>query len=79
MSGRESAVALGHMFGTGLMLILPIAIGYWWGKRLSAKREGYEPVRWPVAVGFAVSLLVLLAQCTRHADASTSIVVTSHG
>lgn len=64
MSGRESAMALGEMFGAGLFIILPVAIGYWWAKRLTARREEYAPVRWPIAVGFVISVLALAGQCS---------------
>jgi len=39
-------------------------------KRLTAKREGYDPVRWPIVTGFVVSLLILAGQCSgpRSAD-----------
>jgi hypothetical protein len=74
MSGRASAVALGHMTATVVLLIAPIAIGYWASRRLTAKREGYEPVRWPIAVGAAFSAFILLGQCAPHrADASPRI------
>lgn len=75
MRGRESAVALGHMMGTAVALIAPIAIGYWASKRLTAKREGYEPVRWPIVTGFVVSLLILAGQFAtpRSANSPQSI------
>jgi hypothetical protein len=59
----NGAFAAGQIVGVGLMVVLPVAVGIWWAGRLNAKREGYDPVRWPVGVGAVLSLFVLLGQC----------------
>ncbi|MCW3836813.1 hypothetical protein ACFQ1E_11950 [Sphingomonas canadensis] len=80
MSGREAATGMGSVIGVAVVLIAPIAIGYWWSRRLTARREGYDPVRWPIAVGFVVSLLMLAGQCAKpQSPSSGKEVVTTNG
>lgn len=66
MNEHEQAAALGGTIGTIVALVAPVLIGYLAARRLSRRRDGYDPVRWPIAVGFVVSLLMLLGTCSQR-------------
>lgn len=63
-SAHELGQAVGSTLGVVLLVVVPIAIGYFVARRMNAKREGYDPARWPIAVGAVLSLLMLVGQCS---------------
>jgi len=67
---HSAAYDAGHAFGMILFLLGILAIGAYFGTRLSNKREDGIFVRWPVGVALAVDLLAPLGQCSTAGHAA---------
>ena len=69
--------AFGSLIGIALLVLFFVVAGYWLSKKLSKDKEYGTAVKWPIAIGWTLAVLVLLGQCSRPADANVETSI--HG
>lgn len=72
---QSAAFNAGHAAGTAMGYVILfgglLALGIYFGNRLSKKRDDGTFVRWPVGVALAVILLLLAGQCSSASAGQT--------
>ncbi|KQS04602.1 hypothetical protein ASG11_10355 [Sphingomonas sp. Leaf357] len=78
-SAHEMGRLVGAILGLVMMVAFPIIIGYFVGDRLAKKRGLVGTVKWPIRVGFGISLILLLSYCAGKNNAARAGEIIVNG
>lgn len=69
---QSTAFDAGHLVGTVIAFVAIyggiLALGLYFARRLTAKRENGTAVHWPVGLALALILLLLIGQCSTSGE-----------